>query len=184
MTLSASVLFPRSSKTSPNKCRTLSGKHFTPLSFNCSCAISTFAIACQFDFQNLDISMHSLTMLCKSSSSKSSCPPFCCVIFQAAFSFSCNCSSETEPVHSPERWLPAPMSRSTWWRKSTNGDDNRCPNMNCDVSQLLPKELEEHKTINNKDGMEQSLHAVWAFCQAYVWERKIQNETSIRGHVT
>jgi len=46
------------------------------------------------------------------------------------------------------------MSRSTQWRKSTNSDDNRYINVNYKVLQLLPKELEEHKTINNKDGIE------------------------------
>jgi len=66
---------------------------------------------------------------------------------------------ETEPAHSPERWPSAPMSGSTQWRKSTNGDDNRHANANCEVLQLLPKELEKHKTINNKDGIKWSLHA-------------------------
>jgi len=46
------------------------------------------------------------------------------------------------------------MSRSTQQRKSTNSDDNRYTNVNYEVLQLLPKELEEHKTINNKDGIE------------------------------
>jgi len=74
------------------------------------------------------------------------------------------------------------MSRPTQWRKSANGDVNRHINVNNEVSQLLPKELEEHKTINNKDGIEWSLHAVQASCQACVGERKIQNNaTSIRG---
>jgi len=70
------------------------------------------------------------------------------------------------------------MSRSTQRRKSTNGNDNQHVNVNCEVSQLLPKELEEHKTINNKDGIEWSLHAVRRSCGKpaceSVWERKIQ----------
>jgi len=65
---------------------------------------------------------------------------------------------ETEPACGPERCPSAPMSRSTQWRKSTNSDDNQYINVNCEVLQLLPKELEEHKAINNKDGIEHSLH--------------------------
>jgi len=46
----------------------------------------------------------------------------------------------------------------------------------------LSKELEEHKTINNKDGI---LDRVSTLCRlwynAYAWERKIQNATSTRG---
>jgi len=63
------------------------------------------------------------------------------------------CKDETEPASSPERWPLAPMSGSTWWRKSTNSNDNRHTNANCEVLQLLPKELEEHKTTNNKHGI-------------------------------
>mgnify|MGYP007080253866 CR=1 FL=1 len=81
-------------------------------------------------------------------------------------------------MRSLERWPSAPMSRSTQWRKSTNSDDNWYINVNYEVLQLLSKELEEHKTINNKDGIEWSLHAgcrpcTKATCES-VWERKIQ----------
>jgi len=64
-------------------------------------------------------------------------------------------NNETEPACSLERWpsaSSAPMSRSTQWGGSTNSDDNRYINVNYEVLQLLPKELEEHKTNNNKDG--------------------------------
>jgi len=46
------------------------------------------------------------------------------------------------------------MSRSMQWGGSTNSNDNRYINVSYEVLQLLPKELEEHKTINNKDGIE------------------------------
>jgi len=54
--------------------------------------------------------------------------------------------------------------------------------VNYEVLQQLPKELEEHKTINNKDGI---LDRVSTLCRlwynAYAWKRKIQNTTSTRG---
>jgi len=74
------------------------------------------------------------------------------------------------------------MWRSTQWGKSTNSNDNWYININYEVLQLLPKELEEHKTINNKDGI---LDRVSTLCRlwykAYAWERKIQSTTSTRG---
>jgi len=92
---------------------------------------------------------------------------------------------ETQPACSPERWpsmSSAPMSRSRQRGGSTNSNDNRHTNVNCEVLQPLPKELEEHKTINNKDGIEQNLCAVCGPCTGSSHEstglRKIQSATS------